>query len=276
MSFVLEALKRSEQQRHVASAPNLGSYVLPSRRSGRDWPLGWLAAAAGLLLVASLLGWWLGQRQPETPPAVPAAIAAAPAQLPAQPPTQVPAEITATRPQPAATTPAPLPPASLPQTRTQKPPAVMPPPAPLTPPRPVPVPMAAAVARAPVPAVIAPSPVPLAQASVPVAAPAAVQSPPLSVALPSLAKAKPAEPAPPPANAASGEVIGYAELPAAVRQSLPEMRLSGYMLDNNGRGLVGVNDLLVGEGEEVSPGLVVEKIDTSGVVFRYRQYRFKR
>lgn len=292
MSFVLEALKRSEQQRQVTSTPNLGSYVLPSRHGSQARPLGWLAAGTGLLLVAALLGWWLGNRPAATAAPTTQMAAQVPAQLPPQSPsppavqaiapTPAPVRVVQANPVPIIPAPASRPPVMPAPQRVYVPPQPASTPPVKAEPRPAPAPTLAApipAARpAPVPTPVAAVPPPPAPAAISQPTPAAQTSTspaaPMTIALPSLSKAKPVQPAA--TNTASGEAVGYSELPASVRQALPEMRLSGYMVDNNGRGLVGVNDQLVGEGEEISPGLVVEKIDPNGVVFRFRQYRFRR
>lgn len=65
MSLILEALKKSEQQRRLGEAPTLGTPVLATRRSRSVWPL------LGVLIAAALAaGWWLAR--PSTSP-VPAA-----------------------------------------------------------------------------------------------------------------------------------------------------------------------------------------------------------
>ncbi|MFA7384287.1 MAG: general secretion pathway protein GspB [Desulfurivibrionaceae bacterium] len=75
MSFILEALKKSEQQRQQKNAPQQEvrqrNIVIPARRSG--WSPYWLAA--GLLPLLLLFAWWLSGRMESTPemsPATPA------------------------------------------------------------------------------------------------------------------------------------------------------------------------------------------------------------
>ncbi|BCB26758.1 hypothetical protein SKTS_16440 [Sulfurimicrobium lacus] len=68
-----------------------------------------------------------------------------------------------------------------------------------------------------------------------------------------------------------------AELPASIQQELPKIAISGvvYSGDPEGR-LVAINDQLVREGDYPAPGLRLEKIMPDGVIFSYRNYRFRR
>jgi general secretion pathway protein B len=73
MSLILEALRKSEAERRLGSAPELLTAMpvlrMPAPRA--HWPL---AMTAALALVAALgLGWWL-MRSATTPPAIPVAV----------------------------------------------------------------------------------------------------------------------------------------------------------------------------------------------------------
>ena len=71
------------------------------------------------------------------------------------------------------------------------------------------------------------------------------------------------------------EPIGYWELPDAVRASVPEIRFSVLVYDENPEGrFVLINGQRLGEGDELQQGLAVEEIRRDGVVFSYRLYRF--
>ncbi len=54
MSLILEALKKSEQQRRLGEAPNLGTPIIVSRRRRSGLPL-----LAALIAIALGVGWWL-------------------------------------------------------------------------------------------------------------------------------------------------------------------------------------------------------------------------
>lgn len=66
MSLILEALKKSEQQRRLGEAPTLGSPVVATRRRRSMLPV-----FAALIVIAAGAGWWL-TRKPAQPPATPA------------------------------------------------------------------------------------------------------------------------------------------------------------------------------------------------------------
>ncbi len=74
MSLILEALKKSEQQRRLGEAPTLGSPVLNSRRSRSMLPV-----LVGLMALALGVGWWL-LRTPNAP--APAAMSMSAATVP--------------------------------------------------------------------------------------------------------------------------------------------------------------------------------------------------
>jgi len=66
MSLILEALKKSEQQRRLGEAPTLGSPVVATRRRRSVLPV-----LAALIVIAAGAGWWL-TRKAAPPPATPA------------------------------------------------------------------------------------------------------------------------------------------------------------------------------------------------------------
>ena len=55
-----------------------------------------------------------------------------------------------------------------------------------------------------------------------------------------------------------------------------EGTLAGYIRDEGSSGMVIVNDRLAREGDEVAPGVKLEKIVGDSLVFNYKGYRFKR
>jgi general secretion pathway protein B len=75
MSLILEALKKSEQERRRERIPDLQSIhqAMPPRRAAGERRWGWVAALA-LVNIAALAGWWWHQQQPKT--SAPAAAAA--------------------------------------------------------------------------------------------------------------------------------------------------------------------------------------------------------
>jgi general secretion pathway protein B len=91
MSFILDALKKSEQERRRREVPDLHSEhtPMPARRRGIPWPL---VIGLALLLNAGLLLWWLRPWQPPVVAvdAVPAAIVAEEPASAAAPPAVLP------------------------------------------------------------------------------------------------------------------------------------------------------------------------------------------
>ncbi|AVR95860.1 general secretion pathway protein GspB [Pseudoduganella armeniaca] len=117
-------------------------------------------------------------------------------------------------------------------------------------------PAAPAAAATPVP----PPPTVLAAAP-PVAAPA-----PAVKAEPPAATAKPAEE---PAQA-------LADLPEPIRRAIPPFSMDGYMYSSNPADrLILIDKVLRREGDEVAPGLVLEKLLPKGAVFSFRGYRYR-
>jgi general secretion pathway protein B len=146
--------------------------------------------------------------------------------------------------------------------RTPAPAAVLTPPAPVAAPAAAPTPAPAPVA------VVAPAPV----ASTPPPAVARVEP----VVRPRKA-AVPAAPVAAPAPAPAEENIRYAkDLPLEIQQQLPRVGFGGYMYsDNAADRLVLVDKTLRHEGEEIAPGLMLEKLLPKGAVLNYRGTRYR-
>jgi general secretion pathway protein B len=86
---------------------------------------------------------------------------------------------------------------------------------------------------------------------------------------PTLLQTSPTRPSPTPAG-------GTAEMPTALQQEMPTLAVAGFIRDEGSGSMVIVNDRLVREGDEVAPGVKLEKILNDSLVFEYRGYRFKR
>jgi general secretion pathway protein B len=83
--------------------------------------------------------------------------------------------------------------------------------------------------------------------------------------------AKPASPLSP-----TNEIIALGDLPADIRAELPALRPSGYMhADDTNDRLIAINDKLVRVGDEAAPGVRVQAISATSVVFAYKGYRFR-
>ena len=72
-------------------------------------------------------------------------------------------------------------------------------------------------------------------------------------------------------------VNSMTELPLSVQQELPAMTISVHAYSGNpGKRLVGINNRILREGEYVVPGLKLEQITPDGMIFAYKGYSFRR
>ncbi|MES2015737.1 MAG: general secretion pathway protein GspB [Pseudomonadota bacterium] len=150
--------------------------------------------------------------------------------------------------------------------------------------------LAPAPAPAPAPALL-PEPVAVVQPAMvaaPVPAPAVVVHAPPAPAPVVVSKPRPvpvvtAPPAPKlavePVVVASApeEVLPYArDLPEALRRDLPQVVFGGYMYSKNPADrLLLIDKVLRHEGEEVAPGLMLEKLLPKAAVMNYRGTRYR-
>jgi len=198
MSYILDALRKSEQQRQQGATPRLAGALPPLSETVAPRQIRWLPMVIGapLVLVAGVLigGWYFRQAAPT----------------------------------PVATLPTVAPTVTAPTTTTQ----IQPPPA-----------------IAPIPAP------PPAEAPVQVAPPPPLATPPAPIATLKKIERQPAAPA----------------------KILPpiEITVHAYAADPAER-LAGINGKLVREGQEISPGLRLERITEKGVQLNYQGQRFTR
>jgi general secretion pathway protein B len=265
MSYILDALKKSEQQRQRGAAPSLLAAQAADVAPRRPLTLVYGLAAGVILVVGVAIGTlrpWRTQA-----PAVPQPVLKPPeAVAPAAPPASPSVAITI---------------------NTERQTAA---PAPATPP--------GAVSQ-PAPAT---QPVPTAQ-SAPATQPAAVTQPAAGPAGGAMKaqSATPASPAqgvppvsttapqsnvssPPPANptgarpadvAPERSPVPFAELPASIQRDIPKLAILFHLYSRNPKErLVGINDRTLHEGDTVAPGLVVDEITPDGMVLSYKGYRF--
>jgi len=74
----------------------------------------------------------------------------------------------------------------------------------------------------------------------------------------------------------SGKVVSLAELPPSIRSSLPEFKISGHAYGSDPQTrVVRVNEKILQEGQELSPGLKVEEIVPDGIILLYNGYHFR-
>lgn len=142
-------------------------------------------------------------------------------------------------------------------------PVAAPAPAPVAAPAPLPVPVAAAP--------VAPVAPPLPKAEVARKAEPAPKPRPLPKAVPAAPVKKAA-----PAAAPEDNTPALAQLPEAIRREVPAVAIGGYIYAKNpADSLLLVDKTLRREGEEVAPGLVLEKLLPKAAVMNYRGYRFR-
>lgn len=239
MSYILDALRKSDQQRRRGAAPTLlaGQATAVAPRQPAFLAYGLLAA---VLVGAGMLIGWLRPWQPEqAAPARAEQVAAKPLASPPSQPAAAPSEM------------APQPKPEL-QVHNAKPPAqAAPAPVPRKPQRPTRAkPEADGTPRE-------------ADAAVPgkTAAPAPEQ--PVGTAAADTARVQ--------------TVISMAELPLSVQQELPAMAISVHAYSGNpANRLVGINNRMLREGEYLVPGLKLEQITPDGMIFGYKEYSFRR
>jgi len=241
MSYILDALRKSDQQRQRGAAPTLlaaqATVVAPKQPVFLTYAL----LAAVLVGAGMVIGWLRPWQAEQTAPGRAELAAAKP--LESTPPQSAPAP-----PQLA------LQPKPEPQLQNATPPAQ-------TASAPAPVP-----AKPQLPERAKPEP-----RSTPSVADTAVRG-------------KTTSPAPEqPAGIAAADaarvqaVISMAELPLAVQQELPAMTISVHAYSGNTRDrMVGINNRMLREGDDVVPGLKLEQITPDGMIFGYKGYSFRR
>jgi general secretion pathway protein B len=78
-------------------------------------------------------------------------------------------------------------------------------------------------------------------------------------------------------KASEDKVVALADLPASIRAELPPMNITVHAYTRAPKDrLVGVNDKLLREGDTLAPDLVLERITPDGMVFTYKGTRFQR
>ncbi|MBI3902519.1 MAG: general secretion pathway protein GspB [Nitrosomonadales bacterium] len=71
-------------------------------------------------------------------------------------------------------------------------------------------------------------------------------------------------------------IVAIEALPLSIQQELPKLNVSGYAYSNIPKErTVGINDRLLQEGEYLARGLRLERIDPDGLVFSYKKYYFR-
>lgn len=79
------------------------------------------------------------------------------------------------------------------------------------------------------------------------------------------------------AAAPAASAMSMAELPVAIQQELPSMSVSVHAYSGKpAERLVDINGHLLHEGEDVAPGLRLEQITPEGMILSYKGYTFSR
>lgn len=126
-----------------------------------------------------------------------------------------------------------------------------------------------------VPATVDQAVAPSVEVALPLPAPMQAQPPAQSgLALPAQAYA----PVIPPAPAVPEQpVMTMAELPLSIQQEIPKMTITVHAYSHVSKErLLGINDQMLKEGDDLMPGLLLEQITPDGMIMNYRGYRFRR
>ncbi|HJV28587.1 MAG TPA: general secretion pathway protein GspB [Aromatoleum sp.] len=263
MSYILEALQKSEHARQRGKVPDLSTIPATTaatrpERSVHHQP--YVLAGFAVTLLAAVLGWWRPWQPATHPHSLPPEEAA---QARQQTPQEAREEQKIAAAVPRAHEPAPT--QARPTEQIQERPSAPPSDAPSST---TSTESAERIEKKPARARTA--------ASSP-SRPAPVAMAPLAPRGPMEASGSPqSSPAPTPARPTPGRILNLQDLPPAVRNSLPRLTVSGYAsAGDSGKRMVVVNDRLVQEGEEVGPGVTVVTVGGDGVVFDYQGYRFR-
>ena len=222
MSYILDALRKSELERQMATGSRVSLfYPVAVESAARRWREPALTVAViGLALAVAALGWW-SQVPGETPSTPVAVVETVPALEELKPPV----------------------PALVPERRIEE--------------------QKAAAASPPVE-----SPVPLIATNKRKEAVAHVTEPVKATTTGVDAKLA--------ASGASAVTEKVETASDTLPKDFPVLSIAGYIHDDEGNSLAMINDKLVHEGEEVEPGLRLEKILGENSVFVYKGRRFRR
>ena len=237
MSYILDALRKSDQQRQRGAAPTLPAAPALAAVPARPAFLAYGLLAAALLGAGMLIGWLRPWQSEPAAPAKPEPVAARPLESSPRQAARVPSQVA---------------PRAKPEPQAQSAPPPVPAAAALVPAQPrAPARAAAKNGGAP----------PEAGAVASSRVPAPEQ--PAGKAVADAGRVQP--------------VISMAELPLALQQELPAMTISVHAYSGNpGDRMVGINSRMMREGEYVVPGLKLEQITPDGMIFGYKGFSFRR
>lgn len=282
MSYILEALKKAQAERQLGNAPDIHTpapvQVPAAAATANRKPL-LIGLGAGAVAAALVMGIVWRSKTPGGEPAVlaqattPAGNVAMQGAAPpaAMAPAPAPAVVAADAPSVADT---PVTQTAAPRASRMNGAAAMTPPAA--------TPLAAAVAPPPaaarptVPVAPAPSMAPPRVAATPPAPAATRDAVPEAVYLPARAPEPPAAAVRTPDQNAEDTLRTLQQLPEAIQREVPKVAVGGYIYSPNPADrLLLIDKTLRREGEEVAPGLVLERLMPKYAVMNYRGTRYR-
>lgn len=238
MSYILEALKKAQAERQLGNAPTIHAPApsYAAPRAGQGAQRRYLALGVGVVVVAAAVALLWPRFAGEPPVQLATAV----------PPAAVASTVPATAP---LATPAP-------------PAAVIPAPAAVVQPAPAPAPAPVAETR---PVRVKPAPAPVVPTS---------SSPPQPSPQQREAATAPATVAPQPVG--DEQLRTLQQLPDTLQREIPKVAFGGYIYSPTpGESLLLVDKMLRREGEEVAPGLVLERLTPKAAVMNYRGTRYR-
>ncbi|MDP2238758.1 MAG: general secretion pathway protein GspB [Burkholderiales bacterium] len=239
MSYILDALRKSDKQRQRGTAPTLLSAQATVAAPKQPAFLGYALLGGALLCTGIVIG-WLRPWQPEQPVSATAPVAAV----------KPPESNTVAASQSALSDIAGRPEQEAP---AQKATSAAPPP----------VPTSAVIKQE--------QPAP--------ARAETHRTPPKTSAAVTKAATAPAPPLPSAGTGTAQDQIAMAmaELPLSIQQEIPGMSIAVHAYSSQPKDrLVSINNRLLREGMSLAPGLTLEQITPDGMVFSYKGYRFSR
>jgi general secretion pathway protein B len=98
-----------------------------------------------------------------------------------------------------------------------------------------------------------------------------VKKAPQKITSPTTEESKPA-----PAAPVEPPLPGLRELPEQIQREIPTLAIGGYIYSGNkaDRSVL-INNRLMRDGDEIAPGLQLEKMMPNGMVLNYKGYRYR-
>jgi general secretion pathway protein B len=265
MSYILDALRKSDQQRQRGAAPKLHAGQATAVAPKKPALLVYGLIAAALVGAGMVIGWLRPWQAEQAAPGKAQPVAAKPlepvprqaAPVPSEaPPQQEPRLQSSSPSRKAAPAPSEAPAEPEPQLQSASPPRK--------------------AAHRPAPATAKPRLRPRAEPETDDSSREAKAAVPRNTAAPPPRPERPAGATSTDAARAQ-PVISMAELPLSLQQELPPMTISVHAYSSKpGDSMVGINNRMLREGDEVAPGLKLEQITPEGMILGYKGYSFRR